>query len=102
MGMFPDQKRHVALQRILQFKQQYCAQPIILQFQKKKHNHFNPLWLPSYCSPDLYNGIGILTTKNGLILQSSKMLMIISLNVPNERLGQGTFFSTVFQWVLYT
>ena len=30
-----DQKGNIALQRIVQFKQQYCAQLIILQFGKK-------------------------------------------------------------------
>ena len=48
-------------------------------------NCFNPLRLP-IMDYDFW------PLKNGLILQNSKMFMIIFLKVPNERLGRGPSF----------
>ena len=59
------------------------------------HNCWIPLWLPSHCSPDLCNGIWLLTTKTRLIRQNSKMFMIFSLKVFSERFGPEAYF----QWI---
>ena len=59
---------------------------------------FQPTATALHCLPDLYTGLWLLTTKNGLIQQTSKMCMIIFLKVPSERSGPGASYSCCTQF----
>ena len=64
------------------------------------HNCVNPLRLPSHCSPELYNGIWLLTTqKTFYFCKIKKIFMIFYLKVFSVRFCPGGFFVVLNQFL---